>query len=80
MAKLYEIYYFGNAFDRARPLPAPRSDIAYARNVNGAGEYLIPLRERWIEVSRDKALARAGHAEYARNVGTVAWGRGTEDR
>lgn len=76
MAKLYQVFYFGHAFDSDRRLPAPSNDIAYAHNSNGAGEYLIPAASQWIEVTRDEALKRAG--QYTDPV--RATGRTTEER
>lgn len=57
--KLYDVFYKGAAFDSARRLPEPRNDIAYARNVNGEGDFVIPVGGKWVEVTREEALARA---------------------
>jgi len=65
MAKLYDVYYFGSSYDSARPLPEPRDDIAYVRNVNADGEYMIPRGNQWVEVSRQEATQRAGHGDPA---------------
>jgi hypothetical protein len=58
---LYDIYYHGAGMDSNRPLPAkPAKGSRYARNTNGDGHIMVPVRGAWIEAKLHRS-SEGGH-------------------
>lgn len=57
MTALYDLFYIDGAHKQARELPAPASNIAYAKVDD---DYLIPAESAWLMSTSDEALSRIG--------------------